>query len=128
MEQNRNEDKKRGGCLTAFLIVFMVLMGISAVTGLFAGDNVLMKGAPTWAITAAAVFRIVVVAGCIGTLIWKKWGVYLFAVGYTALTVVNIFTVSGGLKVVSLIGSVIGLAVVLGILAFLIKPVWKHMA
>lgn len=127
MEEIKNEDKKRGGCLTAFLVVFMALMAISAVAGFFSGSNGLMKGAPTWAIAATAVFRIAIVIGCIGTLMWKKWGVYLFAAGYTVLTIVNIFTVSGGLKTTSIIGSILALVIVIGILVLLIKPVWKHL-
>lgn len=127
MGEIKSEGKKRGGCLTAFLVVYIALMIISVIAGFFSKNSLLMKGAATWAIAASDIFRVVIIIGGIGTLIWRKWGVYLFAAGCTALTVLSIFTESGGLKPINLGASIIGLIVVVGILALLVRPVWKHM-
>lgn len=123
MEELNNGNKKRGGCLTVFLIVYMALMIISIVVGFTSKNNQLAS----WAVIAGNVSRIAIVIGCIGTFMWKKWGVYLFSVGCTAYAVISAFGVTGGLKIANLVGSIIGLVVIVGILLLLIKPVWKHM-
>lgn len=123
MEELNNGDRKRGGCLTVFLIVYMALMVISVIVGFVSKNNELAS----WAVIAGDVSRLAIIIGCIGTFMWKKWGVYLFSAGCTAYAVISAFGVTGGFKIPNLVGSIIGLIVIVGIFLLLIKPVWKHM-
>lgn len=117
-----NNSQKRGGCLSTFLIVMIVLNAILAIYYLLAGDIVLqgMPGMPEWAIYVLALAGILNTIFAIYVWKWKKIGVYGFA--GTALAVFIINLIIG----INILAALLGLTGPV-ILYFLVKPHWHRL-
>jgi hypothetical protein len=84
--------RKRGGCLTAFLVVMMIVNPIVAVL-YFAGGSMIRQGlpdAPPWAIPVLGAFCLVNAACAVALFMWKRWGFYGFVISAVVALVVNI--------------------------------------
>ncbi len=83
--------RKRGGCLTAWLIVNLVLIVVftafAMLAALGAAVGGLVMSIPTWAIFAYALVGIIGIVGIIALLVWRKWGFFLVA-AYVLLNIV----------------------------------------
>jgi hypothetical protein len=113
---------KRGGCLTAFLVVMFVINPLVAIYYLFAGGTVLAAypGAPAWTIPVLIVFSLINTGLAIGIWNWKRWGVYGFGVAVIGIFIVNMAI---GVPILSALSGFVGLIIMI----FLVRPVWEHM-
>lgn len=114
--------RKRGGCLTAFLIFMIAANGLSALLYLL-GGSVLGAQLPDytpWVITALGVLGLANAISAIGVWMWKRWGFY----GYLAVTVLSFaLNVYIGQNIVSSLMGFIGVIT----LYLLMRPVWNQM-
>ncbi len=83
MENNETTqitEKKRGGCLTTFLIFMFILNPLTSIYYIVAGDTVkqAMPNMPDWAIPVLTVFGLINVGCAIAVWNWKKIGIYGF--------------------------------------------------
>ena len=115
-------DRRRGGCLTAFLLAMMIINPLVAILYLAAGSLV-QKGlpdAPSWAIPVLGIFCIVNLACAIALWRWKRWGFYGFVVSAIVALVINIII---GLPAHQIIAGPVGVI----ILYVLVRPVWDQL-
>jgi hypothetical protein len=120
------EEKKRGGCLVAFLIFTAISNVLSVALYLFQGDMILqvmqqaMPLIQKWYITASIIIAILAIAFVVTIWFWRKIGVY----GIAAITVAGyMMSVKIGVSVVQALSSFITLI----ILILLVRPIWKYM-
>jgi hypothetical protein len=119
--------RKRSGCLTAFLILLLIVN--NPLAGLYfmfrrSEMNIVLPYMPEWRIQMLGVLTLAWFGFTIGIWKWKKWGMY----GLVGLIFVNFLgnVISTGNLVVGIIDSLIVLIVFI-ILTFLVRPVWKQM-
>ena len=133
MEDNHIEKKSRGGCLTAYLIL-LIIGGVFQIIGairLLSLDKSSLPPEIAAIINSNPITNyvsiIVSVIGLIAAILifmWKKWGVYLYVASIVINVVVTFLTNPSTSSVIySLVGAVIGL----GIFYFLIRNVYKHL-
>ena len=75
------EEKKRGGCLTAWLIFMLTANSLLALYYLvyLSGVGLPLLDVPQWAIYILTVGTILNVVFAVAIVRWKKWGLYGFA-------------------------------------------------
>lgn len=113
-------NKKRGGCLTAFVVLMLIANPITALVYV-AGADMVKRGlphAPDWAFPVLALLGVVNTVSAVGIWLWKKWGVY-GVVGTAAVALVVNLIVG-----VPPMNAFFGLAGP-GILIFLVRPLWR---
>jgi hypothetical protein len=116
---------KRSGCLTAFIIILIVLYALGAL-GTFLAGPLLSGLMPEYSTNntytiLSGVLSLLNIVFLLGVWKYKKWGFY----GFLAISIINIilsifFT---GSIFIPLISGLIFPA----ILYFLIRPIWNHM-
>lgn len=114
--------RKRGGCLTAFLLFMIAANGLSTLMYLLGGPVVRaqLPDYPGWVITVLGVLGLANVVSAIGVWGWKRWGFY----GYLAVTFLSFaLNVYIGQNIVSSLAGFIGVI----ILYLLMRPVWNQM-
>lgn len=139
MEDTNNSlrpERKRGGCLTTFLVVFMIfqVIGIiSSIMTMFNKDaleeiyktaNMTASIPSTLSMVVSIVLSLVMLAGLILTIKWKKLGIYLYVGSNVVSLIVSIITAP---SVATIISGIIGTIIVLGIFLLLIKNVFQYM-
>jgi hypothetical protein len=114
-------ERKRGGCLTAFLILMLIANPLTGLYYLLAGSTVResLPTLPEWAIPTLGVLALANFAFAIGIWQWKKWGVYGFAGTSLVALVVNAISIGIPAALFGLVG--------LGLLAYLVRPHWNQM-
>ncbi|MBL8608170.1 MAG: hypothetical protein JNL38_12670 [Myxococcales bacterium] len=114
------DNKKRGGCLTAFLVLMLIANPLTTLVYVAGADMVKrgMPNAPDWAFPVLALLGVVNTASAIGIWLWRKWGV--FGVCGTAVVALVINFMIG----VPPMNAIFGLAGP-GILVFLVRPLWR---
>jgi hypothetical protein len=119
-------ERPRSGCLTVYLVLVIVFSLLSAVQYLAMGAVVragleqMGMSVPGWYLPLMGVLSLAQIAFAIGIWQWKRWGVYGF-VGLSLLSIV--FNMVAGISpVFTIIASAIGL----GILFFVVRPLWDH--
>ena len=114
---------ERGGCLTIWLVLMILAFAASAFTYLLnsAALGPAFPNAPSWAFMVLGIAGIVGVVSAIGLWMWKRWGFY----GYIAVAVVAL-VINAILG--QLVAGIVGAAIGLGILWFLIKDKWAAFA
>ena len=119
MENSPPIEKKRGGCITAFLIFMFVINPLLAIYYLFAGDMVrdAFPNIPGWAIPALIVFCLINLGLAIAIWKWKRIGIY--GLWVSAVLVVGINLTIG----LSAVQSFMGLLGPL-IITLLVRPKW----
>jgi hypothetical protein len=110
------EVKQRHGCLTAWLILMIVVNSLAALVYIFASGVIKhgLPNAPAWAFPALAVLGIIAnVVFAIALFQWKKWG-FLGFVGTSILAfVINLIL---GLNIVQVLFGLLGVLVLYGVL------------
>ena len=107
MEDNNvslKSERKRGGCLTTFLVVFIIfqVIGIiSSIMTMFNKDaleeiyktaNMTVSVPSTLSIVVSIVLSLIMLAGLILTIKWKKLGIYLYVgSNVVSLSLIHIF-------------------------------------
>ena len=125
--------KSRSGCLTAYLILLIIgqVLGIVGALSivLLNKDHVpqemlsLINNNPMTNYISILISVIGLIAAIL-IFMWKKWGVYLYVASIVINVVVTFLTNPSTSSVIySLVGAVIGL----GIFYFLIRNVYKHL-
>jgi hypothetical protein len=125
MSTSEPEKNKRGGCLSVFLIVVMVISPLCILIGIFPPSSQSMEYLPKWSgwsIYAMALIGVVTLVSAIGMWKWKKWGAIGLGVGVLAFFTLNFFRGSLILAA-ALLGGVISIVV----LVRLVRPVWQKL-
>ena len=113
------QPKNRGGCLTAWLIVAIIVNAIYAFVSLSQLDTYFLTDTLRTVLCIGAVLNILNVVFAIAIFSWKRWGVYGYAIAIGLSILINLFIGAYLYAVVGLIGPVI--------FYFLIRPVWDQM-
>lgn len=113
--------RRRGGCLTAFLILMLIANPLTALYYLVAGSTIheYLPNLPLWTIPCLGLAALANFAFAIALWRWKKWGMYGFAVTTAAGFVINLLYMGTLTAVLGIIGVVI--------LILLLRPVWNQM-
>ena len=118
-ETNQITEKKRGGCITAFLILMFIANPLMSIYYLMAGDTVkqALPSIPDWAIPVLAIFGLINLGLAIAVWNWKKIGIYGFWATAIIILVINLSI--GFSPIQSLLG-------LLGpiIITLLVRPKW----
>lgn len=117
---------KRSGCLTAFIIVLIVLYVLGALGSFLAGP-ILSTLMPEYSTDTSnslisGVLSLINITFLIGVWMYKKWGFYGF-VGVSIINIILSIFLTGGVLTSIISGLLFPL-----ILYFLIKPIWNHMS
>ncbi len=114
-------ERKRGGCLTAFLILMLIANPLTGIYYLLAGSTIrqTFPNFPDWAGPLFGVMALANFVFAIAIWKWKKWGVYGFVASAAVAFLVNVISIG-------FLGALVGL-IGLVILAFLLRPVWNQM-
>ena len=115
------EERKRGGCLTAWLILMLIANPLVAVYYLAAGHTVkqALPNLPEYAIPLLIFLGIANFVFALAIWSWKKWGMYGFACSAAIAFIINLTNLGVGPSLLGLVG--------VGILVALVSPVWKQM-
>ena len=108
------EPKKRHGCLTAWLVLMIIVNSLAALIYLF-GRALIYQSVPNlpgWAFPVLFVGLLFNVACAIALLKWKKWGFWGFSASAVLALILNLSFGMG----VSSIGGLIGVAILYGVL------------
>lgn len=116
---------ERGGCLTVWLIINLVVAPLGFVSYLFAGAQ-LRQSLPYlagWAIPFMAVLCLVDFVSVLAIWKWQKWGVYGWAAVAIVASVINFIGLGVCVGPLTFVGGFIGAV----IFAMLIRPIWHQM-
>lgn len=121
MDTDESQPRKRGGCLTAWLAFLMLANLLLAIQYLIAGSvaRQAIPVLPAWIVPLMGLLALANCVFAIGIWKWKRWGLYGFIGSSLAAFVVNLMTTGFVLALLGLVG--------VGILAFLLRPVWRHL-
>ncbi|MBU0511872.1 MAG: hypothetical protein KJ638_09265 [Chloroflexi bacterium] len=125
MTTTESPERKRGGCLTAFLVLMLVVSPLYVLVGLLPTSEEVSELLPKWPQWAILLMGLLGLANFVFALAiwkWKRWGVYGFAGAAIVFFVANV--IRGG---VGIYGAFFGLAITIGILVRLVRPVWQEM-
>ncbi|HEX2979359.1 MAG TPA: hypothetical protein VHO48_03740 [Anaerolineaceae bacterium] len=124
-EDMNAERRARGGCLTIFLVVMMVVNTLVGVFYLYVGLGSLTKDTqlPLGLIILFGVFCLANFGFALAIWKWKRWGLYGFACTAVLGIISNLF-VKGWQSVTA--SDLFGLAGV-AVLAILLRPIWSEM-
>ena len=109
------EGKSRHGCLTAWLVLMIIVNSASAMMYLLGSDAIRqsLPNAPGWAFPVLIVFSLFNLVCAIALFQWKKWGFWGFCISSVVALVVNL---SIGLGIGPALGGLIGVALLYGVL------------
>jgi hypothetical protein len=115
-------EKARGGCLTAFLIVMLILNPLVAIYYLVAGDSLatVVPGFTPGMMILFALLGFANLAFALAVWRWKRWGVYGFGVSAIAAFIANMAI---GLPITSALGGLVGLIIMVA----LVSRIWDQM-
>ncbi|MGB7327921.1 MAG: hypothetical protein WBD31_23805 [Rubripirellula sp.] len=105
------DTKQRHGCLTAWLLLMLVMNAIVVIVYLVNGQAIqtqLHPSAPDWVIPALTIGGILNVVFFLALFSWKRWGFWGLVLTYTFGSVVNL---AAGLTIQQVLGSLIGLLI-----------------
>jgi hypothetical protein len=107
--------KQRHGCLTAWLVVIIVVNSVVALLYLFAGSAIASTFAISrgWAIPVLVIVSAANIGFAIALFLWKKWGFYGFVATSVLALAVNLAI---GLNPVQAVFGLVGVAILYGIL------------
>lgn len=109
--------KKRGGCLTTWLVFVIIADCLAALSSLaLIGDNSIMDGFGEFLL----LLSIGQIVSAVGILNWKKWGVY----GFVTCVLLSVLV---GFSLGDSTMSFLQLLVQALLLYFLVKPAWQFM-
>jgi hypothetical protein len=127
-------ERRRHGCLTAWLIFMLVANSLLAVALVLTGvlSNTLNEAAaqqgtpvlPGWAIFVSIGILLFNIVCAIALLNWKKWGFYGFLGSTVASFVINLAL---GVPIAQSIGGFIGVAILYGLLNLGEEKAWPRL-
>jgi len=94
--------KRRHGCLTAWLILLIIINPLSGLVYLVTIDS--FSDSPSWFIPAMIVFSLINFAGALALLKWKKWGFWAILAVNLVLFFINFTLVGFGGAISGLLG------------------------
>ena len=110
-----NEQKKRHGCLTAWLV--LMLISNSAVVLIYVLGSAVVRqyypNAPGWAFPALTLGGVLNIVFIVALFRWKKWGFWGSVATYALSSVVGLVV---GLSVAQTLNGLTGLAILFGVL------------
>ena len=114
-------ERKRGGCLTAWLILMLIANPLVALQYLAAGGAIRqnLPNLPAWALPVLALFAFANFAFAFAIWKWRRWGMYGFVGSSAIVFMINLAILGAGMALLGLLGVVL--------LAFLLRPVWNQM-
>ena len=115
-------EKKRGGCLTAWLILMLIgnSLAVLLYLVLFAIGQSLLGISPGWSTPIVAICSILNIIFAIAILKWRRWGVY----GFGGTTIVAfVINLAIGFPIWITLMGLVGIIV----LVILLRPVWKYL-
>ncbi len=118
-------EKKRGGCLTFFLIFLLVVSPLYVLVSLLPTSTTsseYLTNWPQWAIYGVGLLGLLTFVSAFAAWKWKKWGVIGLAVAALAF-----FALNYGRNAVSIPAVILGIAICLGILRQVVRPAWNRM-
>ena len=121
IEVEIQEGKRRGGCLTAFLVLDIVASIVSVIFSPFlvGASRTQFPDLPGWLATASIFLTVLSLISCLGIWNWKKWGVQLFIFMQALYFLLSACFLPIQYAMFGLIWPVIFL--------FLVIPIWKYM-
>ncbi len=119
METNQTTKKKRGGCITAFLIFMFIVNPLLSIYYLLAGDLVRQNfpDIPGWALPVLSVFGLINLGLAIAIWNWKRIGIYGLWASAVLVLVINLMI---GLSPVQSFLGLIGPLII----TLLVRPKW----
>ena len=92
MTDSQPIEKKRGGCITAFLIFMFIINPLLAIYYLFAGEFIMesLPGIPAWSLPVLAVFGLINLGLAIAIWKWKRIGIYGLWVSAVLVLIINL--------------------------------------
>ena len=114
------DEGKRGGCLTAFLVLMLVVNPLTGIYYLLAGGTIreAVPTLPVWTVPLLGVMALANFAFALAAWRWRKWGVYGFAASALVAFVIN----STYLGIASAAAGLLGLVILL----LLVRPAWSR--
>ena len=112
--------KKRHGCLTAWLVLLVVLNALGSIFIFISKPLLAHMGqstanlGPSWAVPVAGAICLLQLICVLGIFMWKKWGFY----GYAVIAAANVVANAMQGKLVS---GLIGAVVIVGILYLMLQ-------
>lgn len=113
-------EKKRGGCLTAFLIFMLVVSPLYVLIALIptSGSTTdYLSNWPQWAIYGMGVIGLLSFVSAFAAWKWRKWGVIGLGVAAVAF-----FALSYGRGAVNILTAIVGITICLAILVRVVRP------
>lgn len=123
------QERKRGGCLTAFLIMTLIMVPLAGLYYLLEAFGVRLAtfgvrqaipSMPGWSIPVLGLLSIPIFLFSLAIWKWKKWGIYGFCASASLAFVINL---SIGVPIA---GALLGLVSIV-ILVLLVSRVWSYM-
>jgi len=116
------EGRRRGGCLTAYLIMIMAVNPLVALLYFFDGSLIRegLPDAPGWSIPVLGILCLFNAGFAVALWLWKKWGFWGFAGTAAVAFVVNIVL---GLPLVQVLLGPVGVIILYAVL----RPVWDEL-
>jgi hypothetical protein len=110
--------KERGALLTFWLILMLILNGVTALLYLLGGKFVaaLSPLIPVWAIYALGILSLLHVIFTIFLFMWKKWAFFAICASICVVLVINLMIGIGMMSFLGLLSPVI--------LYLIMKPKW----
>ena len=110
-----SDKKQRHGCLTAWLVLLIVVNSLVALLYIVEGSELRkhLPSAPAWTFPALIVLLIANVIFAAALFRWKKWGFW----GFIATTVIAFFiNLMIGVNVVQAVLGLVGIGILYGVL------------
>lgn len=107
--------KKRHGCLTAYLVVMIIVNAAVAAMYLFASEAISagLPGMPSWTFPVLILMSLLNVVFAVFLFQWKKWAFW----GFVGTSVIALFVnLAIGLSISQSVGGLIGIAVLYAVL------------
>jgi len=101
------EGKQRHGCLGVYLLLMIILNGVSALLFLYSGGSsrqALSGDVPHWILGVGAAASAFNVVCAIALHQWRKWGFWGFCASAAVMFVTNVVLGVGALSVLGLMG------------------------
>ncbi|MFC1499301.1 hypothetical protein ACFLS1_12640 [Verrucomicrobiota bacterium] len=110
-----SEEKKRHGCLTAWLILMLIANSGSALMYLLGGNTIkaVYPDAPGWTFPVLIVACLFNLACTIAIFKWKKWGFWGFCGSSIVALGINLTI---GLGIAQSLGGLVGMLIFFGVL------------
>ena len=109
------ENKKRHGCLTAYLAIIIIANFATLLIALFDSETVerLTPNLPGWFNIASIVFSLIYLVCAIALFKWKKWGFWGLVIPTIIMTGINF---SVGVDTGTAIFGLVGVTILYGVL------------